>query len=139
MSCSYIKKQLRRNSLQLQSFDAFCRLNGLRRQHKGNKVIFALLSNFYGLSLLTRCCRLIFLFWTQLTEEDKTILKIITYVGLSLSIVGILLTLILYYCLTYVMYLNIDDVDSHLPSTRLERKEISMQISMPIRKYMSAE
>ena len=30
MPCSYIKKQLRRNSLQLQSFDAFCRLNGLR-------------------------------------------------------------------------------------------------------------
>ena len=80
-----------------------------------------------------------FFFLTQLTEEDETILKIITYVGLSLSIVGILLTLILYYCLTYVMYLNIDDVDSHLPSTRLERKEISMQISMPIRKYMSAE
>ena len=37
---------------------------------------------------------------------------------MSLSIVGILLTLILYYCLTYVMYLNIDDVDSHLHSTR---------------------
>ena len=37
------------------------------------------------------------------------------------------------------MYLNIDDVDSNLPSTRLERKEISMQFSMPIRKYMSAE
>ena len=51
MPCSYIKKQLRRNSLQLQSFDAFCRLNGLRRQHKGNKVIFALLSNFLGAQL----------------------------------------------------------------------------------------
>ncbi|XP_066022930.1 adhesion G protein-coupled receptor L4-like isoform X1 [Pocillopora verrucosa] len=39
---------------------------------------------------------------TKLTEEDNTILKIITYVGLSLSIVGILLTLILYSCLTDV-------------------------------------
>ncbi|CAH3157575.1 unnamed protein product [Pocillopora meandrina] len=38
----------------------------------------------------------------KLTEEDETILKIITYVGLSLSIVGILLTLILYSCLTDV-------------------------------------
>ena len=39
-------------------------------------------------------------FLTQLAEEDETILKIITYVGLSLSIFGILLTLILYSCLT---------------------------------------
>ncbi|XP_066022588.1 adhesion G-protein coupled receptor D1-like [Pocillopora verrucosa] len=39
---------------------------------------------------------------TKLTEEDETILKIITYVGLSLSIVGILLTLIIYSCLTDV-------------------------------------
>ncbi|XP_066023418.1 adhesion G-protein coupled receptor G5-like [Pocillopora verrucosa] len=37
---------------------------------------------------------------TKLTEEDETVLKVITYVGLSLSIVGILLTLILYSCLT---------------------------------------
>ena len=41
-----------------------------------------------------------FPFLTQLTAEDETILKIITYAGLSLSIVGILLTLILYSCLT---------------------------------------
>ncbi|CAH3164080.1 unnamed protein product [Pocillopora meandrina] len=39
---------------------------------------------------------------TKLTEEDERILKIITYVGLSLSIIGILLTLILYSCLTDV-------------------------------------
>nr|XP_058946845.1 adhesion G protein-coupled receptor E3-like [Pocillopora verrucosa] len=39
---------------------------------------------------------------TKLTEEDETILKIITYMGLSLSIVGILLTSILYSCLTDV-------------------------------------
>nr|XP_058947384.1 adhesion G-protein coupled receptor D1-like [Pocillopora verrucosa] len=39
---------------------------------------------------------------TKLTEEDETILKIITHVGLSLSIVGILLTFILYSCLTDV-------------------------------------
>ncbi|CAH3159307.1 unnamed protein product, partial [Pocillopora meandrina] len=38
----------------------------------------------------------------KLTKEDETVLKVITYVGLSLSIVGILLTLILYYCLTDV-------------------------------------
>ncbi|CAH3164085.1 unnamed protein product, partial [Pocillopora meandrina] len=39
---------------------------------------------------------------TKLAEEDETALKIITHVGLSLSIVGILLTLILYSCLTDV-------------------------------------
>ncbi|XP_066022820.1 adhesion G protein-coupled receptor L1-like isoform X1 [Pocillopora verrucosa] len=39
---------------------------------------------------------------TKLTEEDETILKVATYVGLSLSIIGILLTLILYSCLTDV-------------------------------------
>ena len=39
-------------------------------------------------------------FSTQLTEEDETILKIITHVGLSLSIVGILFTFILYSCFT---------------------------------------
>ncbi|CAH3157416.1 unnamed protein product, partial [Pocillopora meandrina] len=38
----------------------------------------------------------------KLTEEDETILKVATYVGLSLSIIGILLTLILYSCLTDV-------------------------------------
>ncbi|XP_022785614.1 adhesion G protein-coupled receptor L4-like [Stylophora pistillata] len=38
----------------------------------------------------------------KLTEEDETILEIITYVGLSLSIVGILLTIILYSFLTDV-------------------------------------
>nr|XP_058947385.1 adhesion G-protein coupled receptor D1-like [Pocillopora verrucosa] len=38
----------------------------------------------------------------KLAEEDETILKIITYAGLSLSIFGILLTLILYSCLTDV-------------------------------------
>ncbi|XP_022777586.1 adhesion G protein-coupled receptor L4-like isoform X2 [Stylophora pistillata] len=36
----------------------------------------------------------------KLTEEDETILEIITYVGLSLSIIGILLTIILYSFLT---------------------------------------
>ncbi|CAH3159226.1 unnamed protein product [Pocillopora meandrina] len=39
---------------------------------------------------------------TKLTEEDETILKVATYVGLSLSIIGILLTLILSSCLTDV-------------------------------------
>ncbi|XP_027060605.1 adhesion G-protein coupled receptor G5-like [Pocillopora damicornis] len=37
---------------------------------------------------------------TKLTEEYEKILETIIYVGLSLSIVGILLTLILYSCLT---------------------------------------
>nr|XP_058972155.1 adhesion G-protein coupled receptor D1-like [Pocillopora verrucosa] len=37
-----------------------------------------------------------------LTEEDETILEIITYVGLSLSIIGIILTVILYSFLTDV-------------------------------------
>ena len=39
-------------------------------------------------------------FVSQLTEKDTTILEIITYVGLSLSTTGILLTLIAYYFLT---------------------------------------
>ncbi|XP_066022827.1 adhesion G-protein coupled receptor D1 isoform X3 [Pocillopora verrucosa] len=39
---------------------------------------------------------------TKLTEEYEKILETIIYVGLSLSIVGILLTLILYSCLTDV-------------------------------------
>ena len=39
-------------------------------------------------------------FMKQLTEEDETILEIITYVGLSLSIIGIILTVILYSFLT---------------------------------------
>ncbi|CAH3159267.1 unnamed protein product, partial [Pocillopora meandrina] len=37
-----------------------------------------------------------------LTEEDETVLEIITYVGLSLSIIGIILTVILYSFLTDV-------------------------------------
>ena len=39
-------------------------------------------------------------FMKQLTEEDETVLEIITYVGLSLSIIGIILTVILYSFLT---------------------------------------
>ena len=37
---------------------------------------------------------------SQLTEEDETILEIITYVGLSLSIFAIFMTIILYSYLT---------------------------------------
>ncbi|XP_022785615.1 adhesion G protein-coupled receptor L4-like [Stylophora pistillata] len=39
---------------------------------------------------------------SKLTEEDETILEITTYVGLSLSIIGIVLTIILYSFLTDV-------------------------------------
>ena len=35
MSCSYIPKQLRRNSLQLQSFDSFCCLSWLQKWQCG--------------------------------------------------------------------------------------------------------
>ena len=37
---------------------------------------------------------------SQLTEEDETILEIITYLALSLSIFAILMTIILYSYLT---------------------------------------
>ena len=37
---------------------------------------------------------------TQLSEQEETVLKIITYVGLSFSIIGILLTSALYFFLT---------------------------------------
>ncbi|CAH3160104.1 unnamed protein product [Pocillopora meandrina] len=47
----------------------------------------------------------------KLTEKDTTILEIITYVGLSLSTTGILLTIIAYYFLT--------DVDQPLSQIRL--------------------
>ena len=43
---------------------------------------------------------LFMLFVTQLTAEDETILQIITKVGLSFSITGILLTIIVYSFIT---------------------------------------
>ena len=39
-------------------------------------------------------------FMKQLTDDDENVLEIITYVGLSLSIIGIILTVILYSFLT---------------------------------------
>ena len=42
MSCGWIRKQLRRNSVQLQSFDSFCCLTWLQRQLRGNGLMFTL-------------------------------------------------------------------------------------------------
>ena len=42
MSCGWTRKQLRRNSVQLQSFDSFCCLTWLQRQLRGNGLMFTL-------------------------------------------------------------------------------------------------
>ena len=42
MLCGCITKQLRRNSVQLQSFDSFCCLTWLQRQLRGNGLMFTL-------------------------------------------------------------------------------------------------
>ena len=42
ISCGWIRKQLRRNSVQLQSFDSFCCLTWLQRQLRGNGLMFTL-------------------------------------------------------------------------------------------------
>ena len=74
MPYSYIKKQLRRNSLQLQSFDAFAVL----MDYDGSKKVTKL---FLPYSIIL---------WAQWTYS---------ILSLSLSIVGILLTLLIYSCL----------------------------------------
>ena len=38
----------------------------------------------------------LFLIVTQLSQKDEDILEIITYLGLSLSIIGMILTIIMY-------------------------------------------
>ena len=75
MPYSYIKKQLRRNILQLQSFDAFAVLMDYDGSKKVTKIFLP-----YSIIL-----------WAQWTNS---------ILSLSLSIVKILLKLILYSCLT---------------------------------------
>ena len=75
MPYSYIKKQLRRNILHLQSFDAFAVLMDYDGSKKVTKIFLP-----YSIIL-----------WAQWTNS---------ILSQSLSIVGILLTLILYSCLT---------------------------------------
>ena len=104
MPCSYVEKQYRRNSLQLQSYDSFCCNIWLQRWHKGNQLWLCFSSGtddtcklieLIHVSLFSFLC-----YVTQLSKQDETVLKIITYVGLSLSIIGILVTSALYFFFT---------------------------------------
>ena len=67
MPCGYIGKQLRRNSLQLQSFDSFCCLTWLQRQPRGDEVIFTL-----PLALRIKFHRIKYLFISLYSSQRKT-------------------------------------------------------------------
>ena len=101
--CRSTREQLRRHSLQMQSSDSFFSLSWLQLWPRGI---------FYS------CCTLHFdhkcvgsinssfnLTLRQLSSKGVTILEIITYVGLCLSIIGILSTITLYFFLTWVLFL----------------------------------
>lgn len=93
--CRSTREQLRRHSLQMQSSDSLFSLSSLQLWPRGI---------FYS------CCTLHFdhkcvgsinssfnLTLRQLSSKGVTILEIITYVGLCLSIIGILSTITLYF------------------------------------------
>ena len=67
MPCGYIEEQLRRISLQLQSFDSFCCLTWLQRQPRGNEVIFTL-----PLALRIKFHRIKYLFISLYSSQRKT-------------------------------------------------------------------
>ena len=101
--CRSTREQLRRHSLQMQSSDSFFSLSWLQLWPRG--IFYSCCTLHFDHKCVGSINSLFNLTLRQLSSKDVTILEIITYVGLCLSIIGILSTITLYFFLTWVLFL----------------------------------
>ena len=89
------REQLRRHGLQMQSSDSFSSLSWLQLWPRG--IVYSCYTLHFDHKCVGSINPLFNLTLRQLSSKDVTILEIITYVGLCLSIIGILSTITLYF------------------------------------------
>ena len=89
------REQLRRHGLQMQSSDSFSSLSWLQLWPRG--IVYSCYTLHFDHKCVGSINSLFNLTLRQLSSKDVTILEIITYVGLCLSIIGILSTITLYF------------------------------------------
>ena len=119
--CRSTREQLKRHSLQMQSSDSFFSLSSLCifypccTLHFDHKCVGSINSSF---NLTLR----------QLSSKGVTILEIITYVGLCLSIIGILSTITLYF-FPHVSAISNQSVVYFLEQTTLNKTGVQQIVS----------